>query len=59
MCKRQQMRWTPRGAHLLAQVRCAVLNGDAAEKLNAYESANAYQVAPEVEQFLELLQQAA
>jgi hypothetical protein len=24
MCKRQQMRWTPRGAHLLAQVRCAV-----------------------------------
>jgi hypothetical protein len=35
MCKRQQMRWTPRGAHLLAQVRCAVLNGDAAEKLRA------------------------
>jgi hypothetical protein len=24
MCKRQQMRWTPRGAHLLLQVRCAV-----------------------------------
>jgi hypothetical protein len=59
MCKRQQMRWTPRGAHFLAQVRCAVLNGDAAEKLNAYEAANAYQVDPEVEQFLELLQQAA
>ena len=33
MCKRQQMRWTPRGAHLLAQVRCAVLNGDLAAKL--------------------------
>ena len=59
MCKRQQMRWTPRGAHCLAQVRCAVLTGDAAEKLNAYEAANAYQVDPEVEQFLELLQQAA
>ena len=59
MCKRQQMRWTPRGAHLLAQVRCAVLNSDAAEKLNAYEAANAYQVDPEVEQFLALLQQAA
>jgi hypothetical protein len=32
MCKRQQMRWTPRGAHFLAQVRRGVLNGDAAEK---------------------------
>jgi len=59
MCKRQQMRWTPRGAHLLAQVRCAVLNGDAAEKLNAYEAANANQVDLEVELFLELVQQAA
>lgn len=28
MCKRQQMRWSLRGAHLLAQVRCAVINGD-------------------------------
>jgi hypothetical protein len=59
MCKRQQMRWTPRGAHLLAQVRCAVLNGDAAEKLRAFEAANAYRVDPEVEQFLERFQQAA
>jgi hypothetical protein len=59
MCKRQQMRWTPRGAHLLAQVRCAVLNDDAAENLNAYEVANAYQVDPEVQRFLELLQRAA
>jgi hypothetical protein len=59
MCKPQQMRWTPRGAHLLAQVRCAVLNDDAAEKLNAYEVANAYHVDPEVQQFLELLQRAA
>jgi len=33
MCKRQQMRWSPRGAHLLAQVRCAVVNGDLSERL--------------------------
>jgi hypothetical protein len=56
---RQQMRWTPRGAHFLPQVRCAVLNGDAAEKLNAYEAASAHKVDSEVEQFLKLLKQAA
>ena len=33
MCKRQQMRGSPRGAHLLAQVRCAVVNGDLSERL--------------------------
>src|ERR1700688_3747576 len=33
MCKRQQMRWAPRGAHLLAQVRCAVVNDDLSERL--------------------------
>jgi hypothetical protein len=27
-CKKQQMAWTPRGAHLLLQVRTRVLNGD-------------------------------
>ena len=26
--KKQQMRWTPRGAHLLLQTRTKVLNGD-------------------------------
>jgi hypothetical protein len=26
--KRQSMRWTPRGAHLLLQTRTRVLNGD-------------------------------
>lgn len=59
MCKRQQMRWKPRGAHLLAQVRCAILNGDAAEKLRAFDAANAYRMDPEVEQFLKRLQEAA
>jgi hypothetical protein len=28
MVKKQQMQWTPRGAHLLLQVRTQVLNGD-------------------------------
>ena len=37
MCKRQQMRWSPIGAHLLAQVRCAVINGDLVERLARYE----------------------
>jgi hypothetical protein len=30
MVKKQQMRWTPRGAHLLLQVRTHVLNDDLA-----------------------------
>ena len=29
MVKKQQMRWSPRGAHLLLQVRTRVLNDDA------------------------------
>ncbi|MDQ2735429.1 MAG: hypothetical protein M3Y55_10665, partial [Pseudomonadota bacterium] len=59
MCKRQQMRWTPRGAHLLAQVRCAVLNGDAAARLRAYEAANVESPSPEVARFLVALQRTA
>ena len=27
-CKKQQMAWTPRGAHLLLQIRTRVLNSD-------------------------------
>jgi hypothetical protein len=27
-CKKQQMAWTQRGAHLLLQIRTRVLNGD-------------------------------
>ena len=30
MVKKQQMRWTPKGAHLLLQVRTRVLNDDLA-----------------------------
>ncbi|SIT44913.1 conserved hypothetical protein [Paraburkholderia ribeironis] len=36
MSKRQQMRWSPIGVHLLAQVRCAVINGDLVERLARY-----------------------
>ena len=32
MVKKQQMRWTPRGAHLLLQIRANVLNGDLAPR---------------------------
>jgi hypothetical protein len=59
MCKLQQMRWSPRGAHLLAQVRCAVLNGDAAEKLKSYNAAIAEHVDSEVQHCLQILQRAA
>ncbi|MGW7613500.1 hypothetical protein ACWGKW_40920 [Streptomyces sp. NPDC054766] len=31
MVKKQQMRWSPRGAHLLLQVRTRVINGDLAD----------------------------
>ena len=30
MVKKQQMHWTPRGAHLLLQIRTPVLNDDLA-----------------------------
>jgi hypothetical protein len=42
----------PRGAHLLAQVRCAVINGDLREKLKAYEAANVEEISPQVQYFL-------
>jgi hypothetical protein len=58
-CKRPQMRWTPRGAHLLVQVRCAVLNGDILEKWKEWEKAKAELIDPEVQQFLERSQLAA
>lgn len=48
MCKRQHMRWMPRGAHLLVQVRSAVINGDLAEKFKLAEAANAEEAAPDL-----------
>jgi hypothetical protein len=44
---------------LLAQVRCAVINGDLAEKLKAYKAANVEAISPEVSRFLDALQRAA
>jgi hypothetical protein len=34
--KKQQMQWTPRGAHLLLQTRKKVLNGDLEENFRGW-----------------------
>lgn len=57
MCRHQRMRWTPRGAHLLAQVRCAAINDDLAAKLVAYRACMG-EVPEDVARFLEVMQQA-
>ena len=36
MVKKQQMRWTPRGAHLLMQVRTRVLNDQLADDFHRW-----------------------
>ena len=36
MVKKQQMRWTPQGAHLLLQVRCRVLNEQLADDFHRW-----------------------
>lgn len=36
MVKKQQMRWSPRGAHLLLQLRTHVLNDDLADDFNRW-----------------------
>ena len=36
MIKKQQMRWTPRGAHLLLQVRTCVLNDQLADDFHRW-----------------------
>jgi hypothetical protein len=35
-CKKQQMQWTPRGAHLLLQTRTRVLNGELASRFREW-----------------------
>jgi hypothetical protein len=40
MVKKQQMRWTPRGAHLLLQVRTRVLNNDLADDFHRWYPAS-------------------
>lgn len=54
MCKRQQTRWSPIGAHLLAQVRCAVINGDLVQRLARYEEPRK-PLSREAAEFLEQL----
>jgi len=39
MVRRQQMRWTPRGAHLLLQVRTRVLNNELADDFHRWHPA--------------------
>ncbi len=36
MVKKQQMRWSPRGAHLLLQVRTRVLNNQLADDFHRW-----------------------
>ena len=36
MVKKQQMRWTPEGAHLLLQLRTRTLNGELATTFHAW-----------------------
>lgn len=43
MVKRQQMRWTPRGAHLLLQVRTRVLNDELAAAFHRWHPGFAHQ----------------
>jgi hypothetical protein len=55
MCKRQQMRRSSRGAHLLAQVRCAVINGDLNERLTPFRQ-RMKDLPADVAEFLSQLQ---
>ena len=47
MVKKQQMRWTPRGAHLLLQVRTRVLNDDLADDFRRWHPSFTHTTDPE------------
>jgi len=49
MVKKQQMRWTPRGAHLLLQVRTRILNDDLAGDFHRWHPGFSH-TAPEPEE---------
>ena len=49
MVKKQQMRWTPRGAHLLLQVRTRILNDDLAGDFHRWHPGLTH-TAPEPEE---------
>jgi hypothetical protein len=44
-CKKQQMAWTARGAHLLLQIRARVVNGD--WEASCREWSPGFRVAPQ------------
>ena len=48
MVKQQQMRWTPRGAHLLVQVRTRVLNDELADDFRRWYPA--FTPAPDIQE---------
>jgi len=45
MVKKQQMRWTPQGAHLLLQVRRRVLNEQLADDFHRWHPASTRETA--------------
>ena len=47
MVKKQQMRWTPRDAHLLLQVRTRVLNDDLADDFRRWRPGFTHTTDPE------------
>jgi hypothetical protein len=46
MCKKQQMRWTARGAQMVLHARCALLNRDLARYTGSSKPARSCQLAP-------------
>jgi hypothetical protein len=47
MVKKQQMRWSPQGAHLLLQVRTRVLNDDLADDFHRWSPSFAHTSEPQ------------
>ncbi len=52
--KKQQMRWTKRGAHLLLQVRVKVLNDELRDNFSKWYPQLEYKKAADTESFKEL-----
>ena len=55
MYKSQQMRWSIRGAYLLSQVRCAMINGDQSARLKKHAAESGEESSEEVRLLLEQL----
>lgn len=59
MCKRLQMRSSRQGTHLIAQVRCAIVNGDLTERLTAAFRRRLEEIPIEVAVFLDQFRRAS